>query len=119
MTAEFAHGDGRASVAGGKDTDVTTPGRRSHRGRLEQASAAPLVYLRQFPRWMLPLVTAALLVAGLAAHGWPAVAALAVLAVCLGWLAALSWPGLHGPGRLLRVAVVACVLALAVAQALR
>src|SRR6266849_6659723 len=36
---------------------------------VERASAAPLVYLRQLPAWLVPLMLAGFLVAGFAARG--------------------------------------------------
>ena len=90
------------------------PARRS----LERSSATLLLYLRQLPRWLPPLVLAALLVTGLAVPVWGAVALL-VVAAFLSWLAALSWPALSSQGRLLRAAAIGGVLALAVIQAVR
>jgi hypothetical protein len=84
------------------------------RQAIEQRSAAPLLWLHQLPAWLLPLLAVGLLVAGLAIGGLGGAIALAGLAVVLGWLAALSWPRLSAPGRLLRVMSVGCVLLLAV-----
>jgi hypothetical protein len=70
-------------------------------------------------RWVLPVVLAGLLVAGLTVAGWIGAVAFVVLAAVLSWLAALSWPALAGRQRLLRVAAVACVLAAAAVQAVR
>ena len=86
---------------------------------VQRRSAAPLLYLRQLPAWLPPLVLAGLLVAGLALRGPAGAAALCVIAAFIGWLGYLSWPRLAGPGRAGRVAAVACVLALAVLQAVR
>lgn len=85
----------------------------------EQRSAAPLLYLRQLPAWVPPIVLAALLVAGLAVRGWAGAAALLVVAAFLCWLAFLSWPRLTAQGRLGRAAAIAVVLGLAVFQATR
>ncbi len=96
------------------------PARGSAAGRpAERRSAAPLLYLRQLPAWVPPVVLAALLVAGLAVRGWAGAAALVVVAAFLGWLAYLSWPRLAAPGRLGRVAAIACLLGLAAFQAMR
>lgn len=73
---------------------------------IERRSAAPLLFLRRLPRWVPPVVLAALLVAGLAAEGWPGASLLLLLAVVLAWLGYLSWPRLTPPGRLLRVAAL-------------
>jgi len=91
----------------------------SRRRSAEQRSAAPLLYLRQLPTWLPPLVLTALLVAGLAVRGWAGAAALLVVAAFLGWLAFLSWPRLTVMGRLGRAAAIALALGLAVFQATR
>jgi uncharacterized protein DUF6703 len=92
-----------------------SPTRRS----VEQASATPLVFLHQLPVWLPPLVTVALLITGLAVRGPVGAAALCLLAVLLGWLAIVSWPGLSSRGRLGRALAIACVLAVAGLQASR
>jgi hypothetical protein len=86
---------------------------------VRERSAVPLVYLRGLPRWLLPVVLAALLVAGLAVRGWGGAVALCAVAGFLGWLAFLSWPGAAATGRAGRLAVIACLLALAAYQASR
>jgi len=63
--------------------------------------------------------TWALLVAGLALHGWLGAAALCVVAAFVGWLGYLSWPVLTTRGRIGRVAAFACALGLAAFQATR
>ena len=82
-------------------------------------STVPLVYLRRLPPWTIPILSAGLLVAGLAIKGPGGAAAIALLLVFLGWLAYLSWPRLDPAGRLLRVIILAGGVALAVWQALR
>ncbi len=86
---------------------------------MERRTAAQLLFLRQLPAWVVPFVLAALLVAGLAVHGWPGAAALCVVAVFIGWLGYLSWPMLTASGRIVRVAMFACALALAALQVTR
>jgi len=105
-------------LAPGSHTLYTTHASGTRRS-LERYSARLLLYLHQLPRWLPPLVLAALLVAGLTLTGWAGAAPLAAVALVLGWLAALSWPALDSKGRLLRLAGVACLLALAVVQAVR
>jgi hypothetical protein len=105
----------RRPPAGRTPDREPSPARRS----AEQRSAAPLLYLRQLPSWLPPIVLAALLVAGLAVRGWVGAAALLVVAAFLSWLAFLSWPRLTALGRLGRAASVALLLALAVVQATR
>jgi Family of unknown function (DUF6703) len=94
---------------------------RTDGGRLaaERRSAAPLLFVRQLPAWLLPLVLAGCLVAGLALRGPAGAAALCVVAAFLGWLGYLSWPRLGLAGRAGRVAAVACVLVIAVLQGTR
>lgn len=85
----------------------------------ERRSRLPLTYLRQLRPWTIPVLSAALLVAGLAIKGPAGAAAIVLLLVFLGWLAYLSWPRLDPAGRLLRVIILAGGVALAVWQALR
>jgi hypothetical protein len=106
----------RARPAGGKPA-AAAPGGLRH--AVERRSAAPLVFLRQLPAWLPPLVLAGFLVAGFAFRGWAGAAALCVVTVFVGWLGYLSWPGLSPPGRAGRVAAVGCLLGLAVLQATR
>jgi hypothetical protein len=93
-----------------------SPGASASREALEHRSATWLLWLHQLPRWLPPVLAVALLVAGLAIGGWGGGAALAGLAVVLAWLAAISWPRLPAQGRLLRVIVIAAVLAIAVVR---
>jgi hypothetical protein len=90
-----------------------TPHGRGPRRAIERHSAAPLVYLHQLPRWVLPLALVALLIAGMLGTGWVGAAALLVLAAVLGWLAYLSWPSTPPIGRLLRVAAFVLLITLA------
>lgn len=96
-----------------------TPSAGRSRQSLERSSARPLAYLHQLPGWLPPIVLLALLIVGLAMPGGTGAASLTVVALFLGWLGYLSWPALAVRGRLLRMAAVACVLALAVVQSLR
>ena len=95
------------------------PGSSGIRQSVERRSSVHLVYLRHLPAWVPPIVLAALLIAGLAVRGWIGAAALCVVAAFIGWLGYLSWPALKTPGRIGRVAVIACLLGLAVFQATR
>jgi O-antigen ligase len=98
-----------------RDPQGTSRTRRT----VEQRSAAPLLFLKQLPAWLLPLVLVVLLIAGLALHGIGGALALCGVAVALGWLALLSWPRLSAGGRLGRAAVIVAVLVVAVIQAVR
>jgi len=82
--------------------------RERSQGRLAAAAARP--------RWMLPVLAAALLVTGLASSGPMSFVALVAVAVLLAWLAMASWPIIDPQGRLLRVAAVLVLLAVAVTR---
>jgi hypothetical protein len=101
-----------------KGNTLFTPGASPSRQALEHRSATSLLWLHQLPAWLLPVLAAGLLVAGFAVRGAGGAIALCGLAVVLGWLAAVSWPRLSAHGRLLRVAVICAVLAIAVFRAL-
>jgi hypothetical protein len=73
----------------------------------------PLIYLRQLPSWLVPLVITALFVVGLAVRGWAGAVALCVVAAFVAWLAYLSWPALAARGRLGRVLAAAVLVGLA------
>jgi hypothetical protein len=96
-----------------------TPDATPARAATERRSAKPLVYLHQLPPWVIPILMAGLLVAGLALRGPAGAVALCALAGVLGWLASLSWPRLPAAGRLGRLAAVVALLALAAFQATR
>jgi Family of unknown function (DUF6703) len=107
---------GRPLPAG---TSFTTPGATGLRRAVETRSARPMLLLHQFPPWVVAVVLAGLMMAGLALHGPAGAAALALLAIILGWFAYLSWPRLSPAGRLLRAAVLVVMLTVAVIQARR
>lgn len=84
----------------------TAPGLR---GDVERRSKPVLVWLSTRPKLLLPLLSLALLVGGLAAPLPVALPLLLVLLVIVGWLTYLSWPVLHGGGRVVRAATVGLV----------
>ena len=88
------------------------------RQSIERLSLRPAAS-RALPRWLPPVVIAALFVGGLAVHGWGGAVMLLVVAAFLAWLAVLSWPALQPSTRVLRVVAVAALIALAVWQGLR
>ncbi|HEX5292560.1 MAG TPA: DUF6703 family protein [Streptosporangiaceae bacterium] len=96
-----------------------TPGASPGRRAVERRSAALLVYLHQLPRWVPPVVLAALLIAGLFVHGILGGIALVAVALILVWLAVVSWPSLAPPARVVRAAVIGLVIAAAVVQVTR
>jgi Family of unknown function (DUF6703) len=89
------------------------------RGGIERASLRPAAYLHHLPRWLPPLLVAAFFVGGLAVPGWGGTVLLLVVAAFAGWLAVLSWPAVGLQGRVLRVAAITALAALALWQALR
>jgi hypothetical protein len=89
------------------------------RRSLEKASAMPIAFLSQLPRWVPPLVLAGLFVAGAVVRGWAGAVALFLVAAFVAWLASLSWPALRPAGRLLRVAIIALLIAFALWQGRR
>ena len=86
------------------------------RERLLVASRPVLLVVHAMPRWVLIGVLATLVLVGLFGPQWPAVAALAVLVLTLGWLLALQ--GL-GSGRFPAPLRLACLAALVVILMLR
>lgn len=96
-----------------------TPGATGMRAAVERRSSTVLVYLHQMPRWILPLLIAALMLAGLVVPGPMGALALTLVAAFLGWLAYLSWPSLTAGKRTIRVLTTVVLLALAIAQLVR
>ncbi len=101
-----------------KGDTLFTPEASPARQTIEQRSATVLLWLHQLPRWLAPVLAVALLVTGLAVGGWAGAVALFGLAVVLAWLASLSWPQLPVQGRVLRIAVIVLVVAVAVVRGL-
>jgi hypothetical protein len=90
-----------------------TPGATGLRQKIEQRSAAPLVFLFQLPRWIAPVALVVLLLVGFAVPSfWGGLAVLPVLGF-VGWLAYMSWPSLGVGGRILRVALFTFLILLA------
>jgi hypothetical protein len=107
----------RATAAGGAGR-VGEPHPSAARQALERASTPLLLRLRRLPPWLVPLIMLALSLTGLLVQGPIGFAALAVVAIFLGWLALLSWPVLKPAARALRVLAVGVVAAAAVVQLL-
>jgi len=82
----------------------------------QRLSAPVLVALTHVPRWGFVIAIAVVLFAGLAIDGVVGGLLMTLLAVFLGWLAALGWSSYSVPARLLRVAVVAMVAYVAVSK---
>lgn len=84
------------------------------RRSLEKVSVGPLVVMNSLPGWVVPVLLAVLLVAGLALPFAWAGLLLLVPTVFLGWLLLLSWPVIKPGGRLLRLIAVMVLLGAAV-----
>ena len=92
---------------------TNSPGRPERTSALHRMSAPLLLRLHAMPRWVVPILLAVLLVTGFALEGWAGALPLAVVGIFLGWLLALSWPLIRPTSRLIRLVVVAAVLATA------
>ncbi len=103
---------------GGEAGLVSEPNPSAARRALERASTPLLLRLQSLPSWLVPLIMLALAVTGLFVQGPIGFAALAAVAIFLGWLALLSWPVLKPRARALRVLAVGVVAAAAVTQLL-
>jgi hypothetical protein len=97
---------------------VGQPKPSAARRALERASTPMLLRLQSLPSWLVPLIMLALAVTGLFVQGPIGFAALAAVAIFLGWLALLSWPVLTPRARAFRVLAVGVVAAAAVTQLL-
>jgi hypothetical protein len=86
------------------------------RADVERASRPLLVRLHQLPRPVVPLLTVVLIAVGVLGPLPLGVAALAVVAVFVAWIAYLSWPVVSAGGRLVRLFMVVLVLLLAWAR---
>lgn len=88
----------------------------SVRESIESASAPVLQRLAALPKLVPFLVVLALVVGGFLIDGWGWVLLL-VVAALLTWFLYVAWPTLSGPGRTLRLAVIAITLAIMLTQA--
>jgi hypothetical protein len=88
----------------------------SLRESFERASLPAVRYLNGLPRLVPFLVVLALIVLGVFLPS-PAWILIGVAAVLLAWLLALAWPRLTAAERLMRLAVVAVLVAILVTEA--
>jgi hypothetical protein len=88
----------------------------SLRESFERASLPALTWLSSLPRVVPFLTILGLAVAGILVPGWGWVL-IAVVVVVLTWILLLAWPRLTPAERLMRVAVVALMVAVTVTQA--
>lgn len=76
-----------------------------------------LARLHALPRLTIPAAVLILTVVGLLAPPVIGVLCLLILALFLGWLAALAWPRLDSAGRLLRALAVGLLVGAAIGRA--
>lgn len=93
-----------------------TPGASPFRAAVERRSAVFVVFLRRLPRAVPGLVVIGLVALGLIAPGAVGGIALLAVALLLTWLVFLSWPAVPPPGRVIRLVVVALVVAYAIVR---
>ncbi|WP_083958370.1 DUF6703 family protein [Herbidospora mongoliensis] len=93
-----------------------TPGATGLRKTVETRAAPLLVFFYQLPKVILPIVLVVFLLIGFAVTDWRGGLATLPVIAFVGGLAYLSWPSLGTGGRLLRLAVVAFLVAVAVTR---
>ena len=81
-----------------------------------RASLPALTYISSLPRFVPFLAILGLVIAGLLIPGWGWVLIVLVV-LLLAWIGALAWPRLSMPERMMRVAVVVMMAAIAITQA--
>jgi hypothetical protein len=90
-----------------------TPPSRSLRTQVETASRPALARLHGLPRLLIPLATLVLVAIGAFASAPLSLLAFAVLFVFIAWIAYLSWPAVPTSGRIMRLAMLVLIVALA------
>lgn len=107
-----------AKPSNGRSRNTKPVTRVNKTSALQRYSAPLLVRLHGLPRWLFPIVTAALLVGGLlVTTPVLAVVLLSLLALILLWLVALSWPILSPIARLMRLLVLGALVMVIVGRA--
>jgi hypothetical protein len=88
----------------------------SVRRRIDHASLPLMTRLSRRPRLMPFLILLALLGGGLLIGGPLGFALMALGAIFVAWVLYLSWPGLSGSERIMRLAVLLLAVAMAVSR---
>ena len=83
-----------------------TPPPSAARQEVARLSAPVLRWLSKRPKVLLPLVSVALLIGGLALPVAVGVPLLVALLLIVAWLVYLSWPVVAGPARLIRLVLL-------------
>ena len=81
----------------------------STRREVSRLSAPALAWLSLRPKLLLPLVSVALLIGGLALPPAAGVPLLVLLLLLVGWLSYLSWPVVVGTARLVRLVLLGMI----------
>jgi hypothetical protein len=112
-------GTSKGAQGAGKAQPVRTPAGRPvvAPGKVMLATAPLLARVGTLPKALLPVVTAILVLVGLALGGPVGLVCLLVVATFLGWLLAAFWPITPGPGRVLRTLAIVALVAVGVLQA--
>jgi hypothetical protein len=84
---------------------------------IERASTSLLTRLARAPRWLVGLVPAVVLLAGLIAPVPWGPLLLGLVAVFLGWLLVLAWPALDAGGKAIRAGALVLTLAATIGRA--
>ena len=92
------------------------PAERSWRATVTDRTAVYAAYLGGLPLWLPLVVVAALMAAGLLVGGVTGAVLLVAVAGLAGWLAVLGWDGTPPGGRVMRLAVIVVLLAIAIRQ---
>ena len=87
-------------------TPPASPPPSATRQEVARLSAPVLRWLSQRPKVLLPLLSVALLIGGLALPPAAGVPLLVALLLVVAWLVYLSWPVVQGPARLIRLVVL-------------
>ena len=88
------------------------------REQVARYSAPVLRWLSQRPKVLLPLLSVALLIGGLAAPAAIGVPLLVALLLIVAWLVYLSWPAIEGPARAVRLALLGLLVVAIVSRLL-
>lgn len=109
----------RSARPGGprRPTPSAPPARPGFRAALEKASYPILVTLTRAPKWLLGVVTAAVLLGGLLAPAPWGPILLGLVVLFLAWLLTLAWPKLTQGSRVIRALIIVGLAGLVAAQA--
>lgn len=89
------------------------PGQRTLRSQVESASRPLLLRLHALPRLLIPIGTLVLIGIGAFTPMPYALIAFGIAFVFVAWIAYLAWPAVPWSGRLIRLAMLALLVALA------